>query len=289
MLTMPLSTLLVAALLAAEPTLRTAREIRFLGREDADGGIPAVVRGVVTHISAARKDLFLQDETAGIYVEPSGLLGACETGDEVEVTGTTRAGTFAPCLKPTKIVRLGKSRLPSPIVANLTPFEARSLDTRNVETSGVLTRVEPRADAKILYVRNHLVRFVVRLEADAAPERLAKLLNEPVRVRGVSVPDFNRSRRGAGNSAVLFTSLDRVEPIHSVPAPIRSRSIHQHLFGFCPEIEPFTKRSLVRGVALSRQLLTFSRQNRVSLAPIALGAAIADLDRLIRRLVGNPN
>src|SRR6478672_2113811 len=94
------------------PILVHADEIRRLTPEQAALGYPVRIRGVIT-MDAPAPDFFLQDATAGIYVEGSvsprypHLLGQM-----VEVEGVTGPGKFAPVIREAALHVLGKGSLP---------------------------------------------------------------------------------------------------------------------------------------------------------------------------------
>src|ERR1700727_1069956 len=103
------------------PTLTHADQIRRLSPEQASQGYPVLVRGVIT-MDAPAPDFFVQDGTAGIYVEgnitprfPHSL------SQLVEVEGVTGPGKFAPIIREMKLRVLGSGVLPH---SKLFPFSA---------------------------------------------------------------------------------------------------------------------------------------------------------------------
>src|SRR5215469_7665330 len=94
------------------PLLIHADQVRQLKAEQAALGYPVRVRGVVTNDVPA-PDFFVQDATAGVFVE--GAKSANFThhfGDLIEVEGVTGAGKFAPVIRETRSRVLGKAPLP---------------------------------------------------------------------------------------------------------------------------------------------------------------------------------
>jgi len=75
--------------------LETIREVRDLPSEKARLGYPIHVRGVVTYADKPQNDLFVQDSTAGIYVDYSQLAQQLHSGQYVEITGVSGTGDFA--------------------------------------------------------------------------------------------------------------------------------------------------------------------------------------------------
>ena len=75
-------------------------------------GYPVRIRGVIT-MDAPAPDFFVQDATAGIYVE--GSLSPAYShllGQLVEVEGFTGPGKFAPVIREKRLHVLGKGVLP---------------------------------------------------------------------------------------------------------------------------------------------------------------------------------
>src|SRR5882724_2261216 len=80
------------------PTLTTAEQVRRLSPDQAALGYPVRLRGVITDDVPA-PDYFVQDSTAGIYVEGSHIPVFPHTlSDEVEIDGITGPGKFAPVI-----------------------------------------------------------------------------------------------------------------------------------------------------------------------------------------------
>src|SRR5437016_13035752 len=110
---------LAAATRGAErPTLTTAAQIRKLSAEEADTRIPVKLQGVLTFFdqrTPSRQFRFLQDETAGIYIYPTGStdLSGAAAGQRAEVEGTTGRGEFAPVVMVQRIRLLGPGEFPA--------------------------------------------------------------------------------------------------------------------------------------------------------------------------------
>lgn len=96
------------------------------------------VRGVVTDDVPA-PDLFVQDSSAGVYVE-----GARPTvfthhlGDLIEVEGVTGPGKFAPVIRETKSRVLGRGVLPQSRVYSFSELADGQLDSQWVRVRGIV-------------------------------------------------------------------------------------------------------------------------------------------------------
>ena len=67
------------------PVLKEARQVRELSSEKATLGYPIQLHAVVTYADFSHGDLFVQDATAGIYVNPANLALQLRAGQYVEV------------------------------------------------------------------------------------------------------------------------------------------------------------------------------------------------------------
>src|SRR5665213_624945 len=125
------------------PVLTNVEQIHWLTREEAAGGRPAWIHGVITCALPEINAAVVQDATGGIYVDrwnPS--LGVTpQVGELVEVKGTTDPGDFAPRLHAVQITRLGTGELPPPLRPYWDQLINGSLDTQFVEIQGIITSV----------------------------------------------------------------------------------------------------------------------------------------------------
>ena len=79
----------------ALPVLRTIREIRELPSEKAKLGYPIHLRAVVTYADRAQGDFFVQDSTAGIFVNIGQAPIELHSGQSVQIDGISGPGDFA--------------------------------------------------------------------------------------------------------------------------------------------------------------------------------------------------
>src|SRR5439155_27088804 len=78
------------------PTLTTADAVRRLSPSEAERAYPIHLQAVVTYNDPETRLLFVQDDTAGIYVEAWRHIHYVEPGDVVEIDGQSARGAFAP-------------------------------------------------------------------------------------------------------------------------------------------------------------------------------------------------
>lgn len=120
------------------PLLTLAEQIRHLSPEQAAHGYPVRIRGVVTD-DVPSPDFFVQDSSAGIYVEGSrsGKF-VHHFGDLVEVEGVTGPGKFAPVIVEQQSRVLGKASLPKSQDYSFDELADGQLDSQWVRVRGIV-------------------------------------------------------------------------------------------------------------------------------------------------------
>ncbi len=123
------------------PILTRADQVRRLTPEQAAQGYPVRVRGVVTDDVPA-PDFFVQDSSAGIYVEGNTLHNfAHHFGDLVEVEGVTGPGKFAPVILERNLKVLGTGKLPKTRLYSFEELADGQLDSQWVQVRGIVRSV----------------------------------------------------------------------------------------------------------------------------------------------------
>ena len=123
------------------PLLLHADQVRRLKPEQAALGYPVRVRGVVTN-DVPSPDFFVQDSTAGVFVE--GSQGGSFThhfGDLIEVEGVTGAGKFAPVIREIKSRVVGRAPLPKSRIYSFSELADGQLDSQWVRIRGIVRTV----------------------------------------------------------------------------------------------------------------------------------------------------
>ena len=205
------------------PTLSAVEQIRRLSPEQASLGYPLLIRGVIT-MDAPAPDFFVQDGTAGIYVEGSvfpkypHLLGQL-----VEIEGVTGPGKFAPVIREMKLRVLGEGELPKP---QLFPFsqiasgqqDSQWAQVRGIVRSAAVDKSSWREPALAMRVASEGGEFNVRVPL-SHEEDFSSWVDSEVLIEGVCGSLYNANRQLTG---ILFyvprLSFIRVEaPAREVP------------------------------------------------------------------------
>ena len=118
--------------------LTRAEEIRRLTPAQAAMAYPVRIPGVVTD-DVSERDFFVQDKTAGIYVDGSHASKLVDrVGDIVQSEGVTAPGKFVPVIQECKTRVVGKGRLPKTRVYSFAELADGQMDSQWVQVPGTL-------------------------------------------------------------------------------------------------------------------------------------------------------
>jgi signal transduction histidine kinase len=182
-----------------------ADEIRRLTPEQAAQAYPVLIRGVIT-MDAPAPDLFVQDATAGIFVEGSvSHQYPHMLGQLVEIEGVTGPGKFAPVIRETRLRVLGKGALPKPQLFAFSDLRNGQQDSQWAEVRGVVRSVTiDRGSWQELTAAMRIAseggEFSVRVPIPQEKD-LSSLVDSEVLIEGVCGSLYNANRQLTG---ILF-------------------------------------------------------------------------------------
>ena len=196
---------LFPALLTAEPLLAgpnnaqicftNAGQVRELDPEAAGKNIPVRLRGVVTFYDAPLFNLFIQDNSGGIFVlVVPDIYTNIFAGQEIEVQGVCDKGDYAPIVKASAVHILGEASLPVPRHVSIDQLFTGLYDSQWIEVSGVVrstTVLDGRQYLNLAANGQRVMTYVENLSGSDA----AKLINTTVRLRGVCYSRYNMKRQ----------------------------------------------------------------------------------------------
>jgi signal transduction histidine kinase/ActR/RegA family two-component response regulator len=193
----------------------SAAAIQALSAGASTAGHPVRMRAQITVVDPAWTVLFVQDETAGIFVMTRSLHKAmpeCRPGDIVEITGETGPGEFAPIVAAHELTVVGRGPLPRPRAVSLDRLLSGAEDSQFVEVTGVV-RSMSRDDKnhlalEIAHARERIPAFVASISEQEVPASLG--VDAVVRVRAVAGTRFNASRQIVGVQLFVPTVQDIV-------------------------------------------------------------------------------
>jgi signal transduction histidine kinase len=175
--------------------LTNAQQIRLLTSDEAQNHFPVRLHGVVTYYDAQPNDLFVQDDTAGIYVlVKTNASKGLAAGQEIEITGVTEVGDYAPIVKASVVHIIGKQPLPIPHPVTLNQLFTGLEDSQRVEVRGVVRSTDILDERHFLNLAMDGQRLMVSVDNANQPnatEIMNNLIGATVRVRGVCYSRYN--------------------------------------------------------------------------------------------------
>ncbi|MCU1274863.1 MAG: putative Histidine kinase, partial [Bryobacterales bacterium] len=197
-------------------------------------------------------DLFVQDATGGIYVQCEKPLNV-RRGQQIELTGVTGAGQFAPVVRQPQVTAVGEGILPAPKKASFQDLASGRQDSQWVEGEGVVHSA--------IIDNHHLSLNVfagdrsVTVDVFTYPHLdLDQLVESRVRFRGACGATFNNKRQLTG---VIVRVQDFKDILVEETAPERLTQFPlrraDSLLQFTPNVIE-GQRVRVRGIVTFQQL-----------------------------------
>lgn len=219
---------LCAAQAAPDQVLRFAEEVRRLTPEQAERRLEVRLKGVVTFYDESLYSRFVQDETAGIYLNELTNGPALVPGRLVEIEGQTGAGEYAPIVIPRSVKVLGEGRLPAAKPVSLEQLVSGREDSQFVEVNGIVRSVRFEEESQ-----NFLIDLALGGERFTAYSRqlpvsnAEELVESVVKIRGVCSTLFNRLRQLFGFRLLVPRVADLVieKPAPSNPFAVPTQGI----------------------------------------------------------------
>jgi PAS domain S-box-containing protein len=255
------------------PTLTHIGQIRGLSLEDASKGYPVRLRAVVTYCSAADGDLFIQDSTAGIWVDPQKFNLSLRSGQWVEVEGTAGVGDFSPEIDKARVRILGEAPLPVARRASGDELASGRQDSQWVEVNAVVRSAASRGSELTMNASAGAFQFRVYAPDFGTPP--ADLVDAEVRIRGVFAGTYTSSGQFTGFQ-VLVPSRGAIQMVRRPPGDLFSLPVRpSHLFLRLTPEGAFTHRVRIQGVVTyhGAGLLCVRNQDGALLAHLTLPLA----------------
>ena len=194
------------------PVLTQISQIRQLTRDQSALGYPVRIRAVVTYYSSAgpnfegretyissdTPDLFVQDSTAGIWVNLPKGAPRFQAGELIELEGFTEAPDFAPQIGSPRYRVIGQAPLPQPKKPSLERMLSTAEDSQWVETQGIVRQAAVIAGMLTLEVAvpgGRLKAVIPGIPAGTTPRQF---VDAEVRIRGACGSVFNKKLQLTG-------------------------------------------------------------------------------------------
>jgi PAS domain S-box-containing protein len=204
------------------PVLKKAKDILRLKPEQARERYPVKLTGVVTYFDSLWQNLFVQDDTGGIYVEPGDQKIQLALGQKVEITGVTDPGGFLPMVVKTKIALIGQGQLPTPVAINYQQGTTAAYDCQWVEVQGIVHSTELQENHVMLDLAADDGHFLCWVPTTLKATTLTNLINAVVRVQGVCAVVMSEARlltglslRVPGESSITVVEQPFADPFQA--------------------------------------------------------------------------
>src|SRR5262249_27115488 len=119
---------------AGHPILTRVSQARQLSPHEAGQGYLVVFRGVVTYCDREAELFFIQDSTAGIFVNPAGMRvegpEPIQPGDWVDVEGISAWVDYAPEIVQATVRVLGSAQMPPSRIVDLEHWTSGKEDSQ---------------------------------------------------------------------------------------------------------------------------------------------------------------
>ena len=162
-------------------------------------------------------NLFVQDSTAGVWVDLRGMHVSLRTGQLLDLYGTAAEG-FAPYVGHPHWRVIGEAPMPAARHVTYAEMATSQDDSLWVEVEGIVRSFwnEPAADVRVMDVATMGGRFEVRLRDPGGPFPIS-LVDAKVRLRGVCGASFN-TRNQLVAVHLFVPSLRQVGVMEAAPA-----------------------------------------------------------------------
>jgi PAS domain S-box-containing protein len=251
----------VAALLVSISTARAAdlppvltqiSQIRHLTAEQAARAYPVRIRAVVTYyspsgpnflgrdtyMSAETPDLFIQDATAGIWVNLPKGSPALQAGQLLEMEGVTEVPDFAPQIGKPRYRVVGQAPLPQPKRPSLERMLSTAEDSQWVETEGIVRQVrllEGLLTLDVAVTGGRLKALVPGFHPGTDGPLLSQFVDAEVRIRGACGSIFNNKLQLMG--IMLYVPGMKHVEVLKAPEPPFAKTVQpiESVARFAPE------------------------------------------------------
>ena len=198
--------------------LTTAREVLALSPQAAESQRPVhLADAVVTAFDPEVRLIFVQDATAGVYIESLAEPATVQIGDRVAVDGVSGRGVRERVVERARLRAIGRGVRPAPVVLEPSQYRSGVGDSQWVEIEGVLRAVRRTGSRLTLEIVRDNVRANV-LVSDTRGD-MAFHVGDRLRVRGVLGGGYNYKDRLL-ERRVFAPTLADVERVAAAPAEV---------------------------------------------------------------------
>ena len=228
------------------PVLRQAKQVRELTPQEATRGYPVRLWGVVTYYRFVDGDFFVQDETAGIFVDGGNTNFSLRSGQRVEVEGISNGGDFVSQVTAARVRVLGEVPMPAPRRISGEELASGRRDGQWVEIEGVVRFAGAYEGGLTLEVASGAVQFKAFVpDVAAVPQNL---VDAKVRIRATCGEIYTPNGQYVAAKLLIPRLADIVV---QQPAPVDPFSLPLRPIRILLRLDPrgtFSHRVRVQGV-----------------------------------------
>jgi diguanylate cyclase (GGDEF)-like protein len=201
--------------------------VRDLPPSEARKEYPVRIRAVITYVNVANGELFVQDESAGIFVfvRNSTYSAPIEWGQLVEVNGVSAPGDFSSSITKAEIKVHGRTAMPKPLRLTLDTLHTGSEDSQWGQLKGVVRSGRENNGVLSLNVAATGGAFLVLMREYPA-DWATQLIDARVTLAGVLAAAFNEHRQAVGVRMFVpsakFINVDDPAPASPFDLPVSS-------------------------------------------------------------------
>ena len=228
--------LLTTQLFADQPTvqgavsiLTHAAQIRQLTPQEVEKAYPVRLHGVVTYYDSVAPNLFVQDASAGIWVDVAGAPNPPKPGQLIDLDGVVGPG-FSPIVTKARWTVHGAGAMPRPRAVVFSELATGADDSQWVQIEGIVRSFTLEAAGSVLVIDVSTAGGLIKVRVpDYHAPFPTELIDANVRFRGVAGTAFNRQHQlvsvhlfvpGMSNLVVVDPALS--DPFSMPTSPIGS-------------------------------------------------------------------
>ncbi len=194
-------------------------QLKRLTTEAASSRKPVKLQAVVTYVDADWHILFVEDETAGGYINSQNVSANLRPGDLLDISGVTGPGGYAPVIEDAQVRFVRRSHLPTPVKIDLLHGNLARLDSTWSSFSGVIHAAREQAGHTILKMGTGATEVNVQIPALIHG---ADLVDKEVSATGVFGPLFNERRQAIGHQIFVPSARFLLVADSATPQPALS-------------------------------------------------------------------
>lgn len=167
---------------SSQRVFTSAEEVKHASANEALHGQDVEMEGVVTYSDPAWRLLFVQDDTGGLFVDPTQLESVPALGERVRLKGVV--GPASVGIDSLRVETLGTGSLPSPATYSIADPSPQKHGERWVEVEGVVHEAEFQAGRLVLTLEKGAGHLLAQVR-DPSRASYESLGGAQVQLRGV--------------------------------------------------------------------------------------------------------